>query len=603
MQEAVAVAQELYGERMHWSGETVMQHVLGVTEVLMRFSPDADTVIATILHHALDDGRWSAVDLEKRFGRDVRTIVRGIHLLSRIEVNSRRMSIDNLRLMFLRISSDLRVVLVVLCAKAYAMRRIDAVSPKERVGLCRDVLRLYAPVAARLGIYALKHELEELAFPIAHPTDSELIGEQLDRLKQKSGRFLEKSASAVMKFLRQNGVRARVEVREKQPYSIFIKMDRKSLSAIHDLYDLFAIRVIVGDETQCYQTLGLLHHIGHPVPNRFKDYIAFPKPNGYQSLHTTLAQLPEVPEGMLVEVQIRTERMHVESEYGIAAHWSYKERGSVRTQAAGGETIHRLVSLKEDVEKGRRPSLRDNIFVLTPKGEVFELPEGATPLDFAFHLHTEVGISFRAARVNGSIVPMEYRLTNGDIVEVLKQREPHPSPRWLNLLKTASARSRLKRYLATKDRLMSLARGRDLLNAELRKRQHEPLDPDYTVLRTLEGKRTTVAAREEFVSKVGTGQIKLASAILQIDELHTVTHQRAVKGKVDKPSPLGVRIEGGVPLPHRFARCCKPDDARSVALLGVIGRNGEVCIHRKTCRLLKNVNPERHIGVKWVKGE
>lgn len=601
---ALVRSEGVYKGLMHWSGETILGHCIGVASILLSYSADPDAIIAALLHHAIDGGNLSLRTIEKEFGRDVRRIVEGIHLLSRIAIATRRMSIENLRLMFLRLSNDVRTVFIVLCAKVYTLRHIASVPVSQRVPICRDSLRIYAPIAARLGIYALKHELEGLAFPLAYPSDAARISEQLHTLHADTHDFLQHIADSLKQSIVKSGIHVRIDVREKQPFSLFTKMQMKSITDIRGVYDLFALRIIAGDASQCYQILGILHRIGHPIPHRFKDYIGFPKPNGYQSLHTTLARLPGLPEGIFIEVQIRTERMHREAELGIAAHWSYKERGSKRRIDAD---FARMLSLRRDVEGGKTTLLRSNIFVLTPRGDVFELPEGATPLDFAFSIHTDLGISFRSARVNGSIVPMGYTLENGDIVEVMKWREPRPSPRWFQLLKTASARSRLRRYLAERDRPTNIVLGRDMLNLELARFSIPSLDSHLSLLQSIDGVHVPFVGREDFLAALGQGTRTLPSALSHIDLLRQypsalLVFPQASRAKKIATSSAGVSsiaLEGRVPLRHRHARCCKPDASPGCPVAGVVSKAGEVRIHRQTCPFLRNVNPQRRISAVW----
>jgi len=603
LRRAFADAQELYGEQMHWTGETLIEDCIGVLKTYLPFEPDDEGVIVCLLHHSLDTKRWTLDDLERHYGTTVRSIISSVHLLSHVTMKNRRTSLGNLRMMFLRVSDDIRVVLLILCDHSHKLDRLKLMSPEIRTQICRDVLHLFAPVAARLGIYSLKHQLETSAFPIAYPTDAARIDEQLEQLHQKHGHFLDTAATTMTKFLADAGVHAKVEGREKQTYSIFQKMRSKSITHVEDIYDLFAFRVIVDTPEACYQTLGLLHRIGHPVVNRFKDYIAFPKPNGYQSLHTTLARLPGVPEGIFIEVQIRTESMHREADMGIAAHWTYKE-GATAEHATRRAQLQRALTLQQPLEE--RPdssALSDHIFALTPKGDIVELPEGATPLDFAFQVHTALGLSFRSARVNGSIVPLTYQLENGDIVEIMKHRDPHPSPNWLQMLKTASAKSRLKRYLSTQERPSYIQIGRESLNQELQHYHFPQLDSDLTVLRKFDGKPQTHAEREDILMKIGQGSQNAASLLPHLDALQEELRQRIAQPKQRIPPPTVhaiPKVSGNIPMPVRFALCCTPDEEHRSPIAGVIGRDGSVRVHRAECKMLKTVNPERRIDVMWV---
>jgi GTP diphosphokinase / guanosine-3',5'-bis(diphosphate) 3'-diphosphatase len=597
LRDAFTMAQERYNGRRHWTGAPLMEQVIGVLEILLPFQPDEDAIIGCLLQHIFDDHDRSLDELQQRFGAPVRSIVSGVHLLSHVTMRNRRMSIDQLRLMFLRVSDDARVILITLCAHSYCLDHLKDVPDDEARRFCRDSLTLFAPVAARLGIYSLKNSLEARAFPVVYASDAERLAQQMNELHRKFGRFLGRTAAHLKDYLEKEGMPCRIEAREKQLFSVFQKMQSKSINRVQDLYDLFAVRVIVENEAACYQVLGLLHRIGHPVPYRFKDYIAFPKPNGYQSLHTTLAKLPEMPDGLCVEVQVRTEEMHREAEYGIAAHWSYKEGGSDRAR----DRLSKAVAFQQAIEKGKGAVLTDHIFVLTPRGDIIELPEGATPLDFAFQVHTNLGISFRAARVNGSIVPLTYQLENGDIIEILRYREPRPSSRWATLLKTASARSRLKKYLARQYHDTYLSQGKEILNEELDRRSMPRLDPDLSLLRSVEGKAIPFADREEWIAKVGQGAMKVSELMGLIDATKLpLVAQRRKNAVAKKLAPAkGTELVSEIPMPLRYAKCCKPEEGKRSAVIGIVSRAGEIRVHRMQCPLIKKGDPGRRVKVRW----
>ncbi len=603
VRQAMALAQRLYEGKTHWTGVSMMEHIEGVLEILLPFQPDDDAICACLLHHMLELHAVSVTELEEEFGLTVRSLISSIHLLSHVTMRNRKSSIDDLRLMLMNVSDDVRVLLVILCDRAYVLRHLPNVSATERKHIARDVLRLFAPVAARLGIHSLKQQLESLAFPLVYPLDAEWIADQLKQAHARHGLFLEKAAQELSRALREQGIDATIQAREKQPYSIFRKIHLKSLSTIEHLPDLFALRVIVPTEEDCYRVLGTLHRMGRPLPNRFKDYIAFPKPNGYKSLHTTVARLPGVPNGLFVEVQVRTQQMHREAEFGIAAHWSYKEGGTAE-QAMQRVQLQQMLTSQQAVEaKGSKPHLADHIFVLTPKGDIVELPEGATPLDFAFQIHTELGLTFRAARVNGAIVPLDYELENGDSVEVLTHRVPQPSPEWLQLLKMASSRSRLKRYLYSLDRTHYIDRGREILNQELAKRGLPPLDGDLGALRRFDGHHLSFGDREDLLMKVGQRSDKPGTMLLHLDLLKAARVARAAPPaivRLQRKDAL-IEIEGGVPLPLKFAKCCKPQEGDRGRIVGIIGRGGQVTVHASKCRMAQNGNPERRVGLRWRK--
>src|SRR3989338_4798062 len=597
---ALRIAEQLYGNEKHWTGQTLLKHVMEVLEILLPFSPDEDTIVACLLHHVLKTRTMTLPELEASFGPHVRSLVSGVHLLSHVTLENRRNSIEDLRLILLSVSDDARVVLVILCDRCAVLDHIQRLPIEERRRVAHDVLNLFAPVAARLGIHSLKQRLEGKSFPIVYPSDAERISEQLAQVHERYGVFLDRAAAELQRALAEQGIAAIVKGREKHPYSIFMKMKAKSLSHIDRLQDLFALRVIVKSVDECYQTLGALHRLARPVTNRFKDFIAFPKPNGYQSLHTTLVRLPGFPETLFAEVQVRTESMDREAEFGIAAHWSYKEGGSAE-QVIHRVQLHKVLANQQSLEdEASTSSFADHIFVLTPKGDIVELPEGATPLDFAFQIHTDLGLSFRAARVNGGIVPLDYELENGDVVEVMKTRTPQPSPEWMQLVKMASSRTRLKRYLYSLNRDVYIARGKELVNAELTKIKHTLLDSEYSLLKVLDDHELTVDQREDVLMKVGQGSEKVGTILPRLKLAKAPPAAPRVSRM--RKSDVTVEMEGNVQMPIRFAGCCKPQESDRKGIVGYINRAG-VNIHLSSCRFMKNVNPGRKVAVKWRKVE
>ncbi len=612
---ALAYAEKLYAGREHWTGVPLLTHTFDVLRELLPFQPDSDSVCACLLQHALETRSVTLAELEEEFGQGVKMIVSAVHLLSHVTLRTRRNSIEDLRLMLLSVSDDVRVLLIILCDRCCVLERLQGTTGPETRRVCRDVLNLFAPVAARLGIHTLKQRLEALAFPLTYPQDCERITEQLEALRAKHGTFLPAAAKALATALRQQGIAALVQGREKLGFSIFSKMRSRSMTDIQSLPDLFALRVLVQTEEDCYRTLGFLHRMGRPVANRFKDYIAFPKPNGYRSLHTTIARLPGVPEGVTVEVQVRTHAMHREAEYGIAAHWSYKQGGSAERMMQRVALQQMLTSQQPVAGVGGAARLVDHIFVLTPKGDIVELPEGATTLDFAFQIHTQVGLSYRSARVNGSVVPLNYELENGDVVEIVSQGTARPSPEWLQMLKMASSRSRLRRYLHSIDRDKYVDRGKQMINEELKKRRLPGLDADLSLLRRYQGSYLTYSEREDMLMKIGQGSDRVSAHFRHFDllrELPDLAPSRKSRQVHMPGSAVPVEVEGGVPMPVRFAKCClsgwvaaiqagKPPEGEREKIIGTVSRIGEVVVHRSKCRLVKNVNPGRKVGVRWRK--
>ena len=539
--EAIALAQSVYGNRVHWTGVTVFEHVMGVLEELLPFEPDEEAILACILHHVLEDGALELSELEDRFGASVRTMVSSVHLLSQVAMADRRKTIQDMRLMLVSVSEDVRTVMVMLCDRCHVLKFVDRIPSALCKRVCMDILQLYGPVAARLCIYSLKHQLESGAFPYVYPLEAERIADQWEISCQQKASYLGKLCETLSAFFDEQGVATLIESREKQPYSIFSKMTTKGLTHIDQVYDLFAIRVVVENIEDCYRVLGLLHLLGRPVPNRFKDYIAFEKPNGYQSLHTTLTNLRGLPSDFVLEIQIRTHEMHRRAKFGIAAHWSYKQFGSA-SRALEQIEIHNTLLSQESVgiEEGQSTFV-DHIYVLTPKGDVIELPEGATPLDFAFQVHTQLGLSFRSARVNGTIVPITYQLENGDVVEILKHPNPQPSPNWMQLLKMSSSKSKLRRYFADR----------------------EPKEEKIV---------------EELPEKKAAAVIKAVTPEVPVAHL---------------------KMEEGLEFPSRCAKCCKPTPNVAEEIVGVINRKGQVMIHKRGCGMIKRSDKGRRVRVWW----
>ncbi|PIR53992.1 hypothetical protein COU75_03110 [Candidatus Peregrinibacteria bacterium CG10_big_fil_rev_8_21_14_0_10_42_8] len=607
IEQAFAIVEDFYGDTKHWTGESVLPHVLGILEELALFQPDEDTVIATILSHVLEMKIMTLLELEDQFGPKVRGLVSGIHLLSHVTLEGRRRSIEDLRLMLLSVSDDIRILLVTLCDRARCLQFLGTMNTEYAKRLSQDVLQLFAPVAARLGIYSLKQKLETSTFPFVYPDDAGRIAEQLEHVHIEHPYFLSKAQKAVEDFLKFHNIHAVVDGREKQLFSIFQKMNTKSLTHIDNVHDLFSLRVVVNTEAECYQVLGLLHQLGRPLTNRFKDYIAFPKPNGYQSLHTTLAGFADLPEGCFLEIQVRTEKMNRKAQYGVAAHWSYKEHGATE-RAMERLQLRSVLIGQEAVYDEEEQSFSDHIFVLTPCGDIVELPENATPLDFAFQIHTDLGLSFRSAKVNGSIVSLDYELENGDVVDVQKHSTPQPSTHWMQLLRMASSRSKLRRYLYAQERPQLIALGREYVNEDLRKRNLPPLTTDLSLLRKCDGETLNLHQREDILMKIGQGAERGSTLLSRLDALSHIDTGFGIKppkkekndecvGRMQRKDSQ-IQVEGNFSMPLRYAKCCTPQDGAE-NIVGNINRSGEVMVHRSHCKMFQNTNPDRRVHVEW----
>lgn len=618
VEEAHAIAVRLYGDRLLPMTEDVrlIEHVEQVLKLLVLFCPDEDAYVACLLQHSLQSPDYSLGQLEEQFGYTVKEIVSRLSVLSHLSTVDWRRSIDDLKVMLITISDDVRVILLKLAHQCFLIENVPRLQPSTRARLARESLSIFAPVAARLGIYALKYRMEDHAFPVAYPTDADHIYSQLTLLHETHGQFLFALLKSLGTFLTVEGMKANVEAREKHPYSIFQKMQRKSVTSIEKIQDLFAVRVITDSVSDCYQVLGLIHRLATPLTHRFKDYISFPKPNGYQSLHTCLLGLPGAPRDLTIEVQIRTREMHRAAEYGIAAHWLYKERSAVGerlTQMQLSDVLLKQQSVSRGaVVSGRSLAdqgvlverLIDHIYVLTPRGDLVELPEGATTLDFAFAIHTDLGLTFRSARVNGSIAPLGVKLENGDVVEVLTRKNPRPSMQWMNYLSTSSAKNRLKAYFSSHHRREFLDRGKEALNTELKERKLPLLDAELSLLKIFDGIPQSMRDRENLLVKLGMGSVRVSSVFRHLALRVPAKRPRTVmKPTVRRRLQTLVEVENAdAPMPFLFAKCCGVNalQPKSVPLIGFITRAGKVSVHKQECRMMHSANPERRVRVRWV---
>lgn len=598
LQKAVDLVEKEYVDMEYWTGWSVLEHTAGTLEQLLQFEPDEDAIVTCMLMHLLRTKDWTLMQIEAEFGPKIRSLMSDAHILSHVTLQGQRMTLHDLRLMLVSVAHDVRTILINLASLVYVSTRITELSKQHQRQFCRDILQLFAPVAARLGIYSVKQELESGAFPILYEADFERIAEQYEQLFAEYGHFFEDSAKQLEDYLHSKGITCRVLSRQKLPYSVFMKMREKGLTHITSIPDLFAIRVIVPAEADCYQALGLLHQYAKPVPHRFKDYIAFPKPNGYQSLHTTLVNVPGAPEKTMIEVQVRTNAMHREAEYGIAAHWSYKEVGSTKTAMQSAQ-LNRILSAQETIDDGVHQTFANHIFVLTPKGDILELPEGATPLDFAFMVHSDLGLAFKGARVNGQIVSLDYILENGDVVEVMKHNTPQPTAQWMQVAKTSSARSKLKRYLYAQERPELIAQGKKLLNEQLRRRDLPLLDAELSVLTLLDNKKLTLTEREDVLVKIGQGSEPASAVFSRLPtEQQNDPEAELIEISVKTTVRRTVVLEDNMTMPYKFAKCCKAEEARG-QIAGLVARTGSVMIHRKSCSNFKKSNASKRVEAKF----
>jgi len=595
------------------SGEPYIQHPLEVAKILLSLRPDEDSLVVAFLHDVLEDTKITIDELAKEFGESVTPLLKGMEKLGTVYYRGHERQVENLRKMFLAMADDIRVILIKLADRLHNMRTLEYIPEEKRKRIAEETLTVYSPIAARLGIYRIKNELDDLSFKHLYPKDYEML---LDDMKVTVGmqqNILKTSKTILSKTLKKAGIKAELEGRVKNLYSIYKKLRKKDRNYISELYDIFALRIIVKDEPTCYQTLGILHKNWTPLARRFKDYIGHPKPNGYQSLHTTLIGLCPNVHNQPIEVQIRSKDMNMIAKYGVAAHWQYKEKGgySIAIPEDKLKWIQSLVTLHESLKSNTEfieslnvDMFHDRIFALTPKGDVLDLPKGATPIDFAYSIHSDLGHKCKGAKVNGQMVPLDFKLQNGQIVEILTGNTIQPNRYWLSFVVTSHAKNRIKQWFNSQDSENLLEMGKNLINKHLERFNQPHLDSDLSILKNFEGKKMTVREREELLEKVGNGSVDVMSVIKKIIPQEKVMKKSSKESMANGLLTEAVQLENAEVLitgekgyKTQIATCCRPKTNDEI--VGYITRGRGVTIHKKTCKVLKGMDEDRFIKASW----
>ncbi len=610
IRKAFAFAERLHQGQERLSGDPYLSHPSAVANILVDLKMDASTIAAGLLHDVVEDTRTTLQEIQREFGQDIAQLVDGVTKLGKLPFASREeRQAENFRKMLLAMSRDIRVLLIKLADRLHNMRTLEPLPQEKRKRIAQETLDIYAPLAHRLGIYWLKAELEDLALRHLDPEAyRDLAAKVAKKRKEREGEINE-VIEILMRKLHEVGIPAEITGRPKHFYSIYKKM-RDQGKDFDEIYDLTAVRVITESVKDCYGSLGVIHSLWKPIPGRFKDFIAVPKTNFYQSLHTTVVG----PRGEPVEIQIRTWEMHKVAEEGIAAHWLYKEGKTILDQGEKGFAwLRQLMEWQRDLKDSREfwetvkvDLFPDEVYVFTPKGDVKALPKGSTPIDFAFAIHTDIGLHCIGSKVNGRLVPLRYELQNGDIVEILTDPRQHPSRDWLKIVRTSRARSKIRQWLKAEERARSVSLGKDLLEREARR-----LGKNLSALFNQENltsvlQRVGFAGPEEFFAAVGYGRLSPHQAVLRLlppEELKLLEREELeVKGeKKTKPriSEEGVKIRGVNDVLVRFAKCCNPLPGDEI--VGFITRGRGVSIHTRDCpnadQLL--IDPDRKIAVEW----
>jgi len=597
-----------HGDQRRDSGEPYICHPLSVADILASLQIDDTTIVAGLLHDVVEDTSVTPAQVEEKFGPDARKLVEGVTKLSKLEFRNRHEAqAENLRRMFMAMSADIRIILIKLADRLHNMRTIETHrSELRKKEIAEETLSIYAPLAHRLGIFKLKSELEDRSIAVLEPEAVSAIKMSLAEEKDERDRFINEHIARIEEALKGVGIKAEVNGRIKNYYSIFNKMQRQH-KELSEIFDLNAIRIIVDTARECYETLGIIHTMWKPIPGRFKDYIAMPKQNMYQSIHTTLIADSGVP----FEVQIRTWDMHRISEFGIAAHWRYKEGRSADAdfdkkiewlrqmmewqQEVGGDAREFMETVKGDL-------FNDNIYVFSPVGDVYELPAGSVPLDFAYRVHTQVGHQCVGAKVNHRLVPLETPLNNGDIVEIMTAKGRGPSRDWLNICRTQQAKNKIRQWFRKEKREENIAAGAEALDRELKKLN---LDPPTALKdeKLLEiARRFNCASLEELYAGIGDGAVRAETAAGKYrDEVKKdQPPQVEIRPERQNISPEGVVVEGLSDPMVRLAACCKPLPGEDI--LGYVTRGRGISVHRADCsnaQRYQETEPERIIAVGW----
>ncbi|HEY4280479.1 MAG TPA: bifunctional (p)ppGpp synthetase/guanosine-3',5'-bis(diphosphate) 3'-pyrophosphohydrolase [Conexibacter sp.] len=619
VERAFVYACEHHADQRRKSGESFIIHPVGVAKICAGMRLDTDTLCAALLHDTVEDTSASLEDVREKFGEEVAGLVDGVTKLTGLTFSSRdEAQAENYRKMMVAMASDIRVILIKLADRLHNMRTIEAMPKQKQIEKAKETLDIYAPIAHRLGIHAIKWELEDLAFATLHPRKYAEIKGLVNQQRAERERYVNEAGAYLSHELDALGIDAEINGRAKHFYSIYSKMTRKG-RAFNEIYDLTAMRVIVDSVKDCYGAVGVIHSLWKPLPGRFKDFVAMPKFNMYQSLHTTVIG----PEGRPLEIQIRTREMHDMAEFGIAAHWIYKQDPTANDNDGKLRWLRRLLDWQQEMSDPKEfmdtlkvDLFEDEVFVFTPKGEVKSLAAGATPLDFAYEVHTDVGHRCVGAKVNGKIVPLSYELKSGDIVEVLtSKRERGPSRDWLALVKTTRARNKIKQWFKSESRKDTEHAGRELLQEHLKKQGlpaqrivGSPLLAD--IIREMGFRKG-----DEFYIALGGAKISPRTVVNKVmqrlkqgeaadgvptaaDDLLKTTPQRE-RRPTTSSTKFGISVDGVGDVMLRLAKCCRPVPGDPIVGYVSLGRG--ITIHREDCpnvQVLRK-DPDRFTPVSW----
>lgn len=600
IEQAYLYAKKLHEGQYRISEEPYIVHPCEVAKILVDLKADTNTVIAAFLHDILEDTDTKPEEIEENFSTDVLNLVQGVTKLGKIQFKStEERQAENFRRMFIAMANDIRIIFLKLADRLHNMRTLNFMAVNKQQKIAQETLDIFAPLANRLGIGKIKAELEDLSLRYLHPDKYYEIAQLVSQKKAERELTVNLLIDKISQGVKKSGINAQITGRAKHYYSIYSKMNRLNL-AFHDLYDITAVRVIVDTEKECYEVLGLIHSEFKPIPGRFKDYIAMPKGNMYQSLHTSVIG----PRSKPLEVQIRTWEMHEIAEYGVAAHWRYKEKGSEKADRSSdvqfnwmkkmAEYDKDLTSAQEYVDGVKLDIFSDQVFAFTPNGDVFDLPVNATPVDFAYRIHSDVGHKTVGALVNGRIAQLDTKLKNGDIVEILTSKQPAPRLDWLSFVVTKQASSKIKQWFKKSNREDHINLGKSNLEQELTKAVFDEhlKNGEFEKI----AKQMNYVSEEDLFAGLGYGETTLNKVVNKLKKPKEKTigesfGQERTKKKSEKDI---IGLEG---LLYSLAKCCSPIPGEQI--VGVVTRSKGVSVHRLDCKSLDNVPPERFMDIRW----
>ncbi len=615
IERAYIYSAQVHEGQMRLSGEPYLSHPLAVAFILSKMKLDVESIAAGLLHDVVEDTHATKDDIEKLFGYNIARIVEGVTKLSKLTFSDKiARQAESLRKMILAMADDIRVVLIKLADRLHNMRTLNYQKVERQKAIARETLDIYAPIAARLGIFWLKQELEDVSFFYSMPDEYKAIDILVNKARDEKEAYVKEVMEKLQEKLSVEGIEADIKGRFKQHYSIYHKMLSQNLE-FNQVYDLIAFRIILEKKAQCYEVMGIIHDMWKPIHYKFKDYIGVPKPNGYQSLHTTVIG----PHGQRVEIQLRTRDMDEVAESGIAAHWSYKEGAAIDEKT--GKTFAWLRNLVDNQKESTDPDeflenvridlYPDEIYVFTPDGEIKTLPKGATPVDFAYMIHTKVGDQCVGAKVNGKMVSLSHKLETGNSITIITSKDHHPTPDWLNFVVTVKARSKIRHWINTQEKERSLSLGREMCEKLFKKKGY-----NFNAM-VKAGELDAISESfsfkvvDDLIAHVGFGKITPLQLFHRVvpesekeneqenrsDKFSSILDKLIGKNRKRKKSSGGIVVKGIDDILVKFSKCCNPLPGDDV--IGFITQGQGVTVHRKGCLNTLRMNPERKIDVEW----